>query len=493
MEAEDFATEDFPRTVTDSRGAIYRLENLIGRGGQGAVFTTVDGTLAVKLIRGEREAVGGAIDRVRSLPFGDRSIARPLAVLEEQDGVSGYVMGLLADMMALWKLFSCDRFDTDEEFLNWYNHETGGLRRRLVLLGRAAEILAWLHGYGLVFADPSPNNILISSSLDNDQVWLIDPDNIGVSEADKGDVPRHTGTPVAQTVGTPSFKAPEVVKGGPVTTLSDAWGLAEITFQALTGLHPLIGDLVNDAPLEEQEKAFAGAYPWIDDINDASNRASWGIDRDWVLTKGLKRIAQETFGPGKLEPLLRPGAGRWAELLLEASDLTLPCPKCQATYYAGTFDRCPWPDCNAPRPACGRMGVMRWTAEYEEPAFHTVSPAGFPPRQEWSSYAYIPESGYTFTARLAYNATGPRGHDPVLLLNYQPDGILATPMTTQPIFVARPAITDHPMAFVELAGPQLLRWQELANGSARIRWIHFGPAEQAHYAIRIDRINEVAE
>ena len=59
----------------------------------------------------------------------------------------------------------------------WY-FQGGGLRRRLRLLARVAEVLSELHGRGLVYADLSPSNVFASEKSNAGEVRLIDTDNV---------------------------------------------------------------------------------------------------------------------------------------------------------------------------------------------------------------------------------------------------------------------------------------------------------------------------
>ena len=63
-----------------------------------------------------------------------------------------------------------------------------------------AELLAAIHGRGLVYVDPSPHNVFVSEPADADEVRLIDVDNL-----------RPATTP-GRTVYTPGYGAPEIVQ-----------------------------------------------------------------------------------------------------------------------------------------------------------------------------------------------------------------------------------------------------------------------------------------
>lgn len=317
------------RTVTDQNGVRYELEALLGRGGQGAVYTVKGGRLAVKVLEGgsheRRERLRNQLMHVRRLPLGELAVARPLEMLRAPH--TGYVMELLTGMVPIKTLLAPPKGQTASSA--WYR-AGGGLRRRLLLLGGAAHILSQLHAKGLAYSDPSPTNIFISQNADQYEVWLIDADNLQYeSVKTKG-------------VYTPGFGAPELVAAtSGVTTLTDAFAFAVIAFQTLTIAHPFIGDLVNAGDPEQEEQAFGGNLPWIDDPHDDRNRAAFGVPRDRVLSPRLVEGFARTFGPGRREPTARPGAADWSQRLFAAADATIECSNCSASFYF-TASKCPW-------------------------------------------------------------------------------------------------------------------------------------------------------
>lgn len=340
------------RAVTDQNGVRYELAELLGRGGQGAVYSVKGGRLAVKIIeessQADRDRLRNQLMHVRRLPLGDLALAKPLEMLRPPQ--TGYIMELLTGMIPIKSLLSPQKGQTLS--VEWYL-SGGGLRRRLLLLGRAAQIMAQLHGKGLVYSDPSPTNIFVSKSLDAHEVRFIDTDNL-----------RYESTPQSSRhrIFTPSFGAPELVAGkSGVTTLTDVYAFAILAFQTLTLAHPFIGDWVNEGEPDLEELAFAGQLPWIDDPEDDRNRASFGIPRQWVLSPRLSETFGRTFGPGRIDPKLRPGTEEWAERLFAAADATITCPDCSSSYFF-TQSSCPW--CDEPRPNFAIASFYLWDPCY---------------------------------------------------------------------------------------------------------------------------------
>ncbi len=308
--------EEFPPVAIDERGGSHRLTEKIGEGGQGAVYLTNNERIAVKLASHStseaREQLESQLQAIQLLPLDRIPIAHPLETLRAPH--LGYVMEFLTGYDA--------SVDVDESAgLTMRRQrsgtlEGGGMARRLRLLARAAEALLELHSQALVYADPSPNNIFVSEDVSAHEVWFIDADNLRYqSEA---------GRYGFYTFG---YGAPELVnKKSGVTTLTDAHAFAVLAFETLTMQHPLLGDAVQDGEAELEDQALAGKWPWIDDPADDRNHSARRIPREWVLTRDLRALCQETFGEGLNHPRKRPGMARWVELLHKAADIALPCP-----------------------------------------------------------------------------------------------------------------------------------------------------------------------
>ncbi|GAB2932022.1 hypothetical protein GCM10027280_19660 [Micromonospora polyrhachis] len=319
------------QTVRDARGRSLPLAERLGHGAEGVVNRVKDSRLAVKrLFRrdadpGQATALESRLRAVARMPIEDLPIARPMVMLAEPD--LGFVMELVDDMVPLERQMLAPY---EVELVPWYL-ATGGLRRRLRILARIATTLATLHTRGMAYGDPSPGNVLVSEPTDQDQIWLVDPDNLAV-ESD-GSRP---------AVYTPGYGAPELVnRGGRISTLSDAFAFAVMAHHTLFAVHPFIGDEIEEGPVEWEEAAHAYRVPWIDHAEDHSNVSTGGLPgRNRLVTRTVTRYFRSTFEEGLLEPRRRPSCADWAMALWQAGDAMIACGSCPGQRFATRA--CPW-------------------------------------------------------------------------------------------------------------------------------------------------------
>lgn len=350
--------------ITTEKGQVFTLEKKLGEGGQGRVFSLqekVTGkSLAVKIIRSQSsqdsERLRNRLAAVKRMPLEDIPLARPLALLAPP--YSGYVMELATGMESLQGLAVPPKDGIAQWFLN-----TGGLRRRMQLLISLARTLAELHSRGIIYGDLSAANVFVSSELAHHAVFLIDLDNLRM----------HTSG--HEYIYTPGYGAPEVVnqKSG-ISSLSDIYAFAILSFQLLTLVHPFVGDMVSDGEPELEEQAFEGQLPWIEDGTDTQNLCSAGIPRDMVLSSNMKKLFAQTFEGGRREPTQRPGMNHWVEVLEVAFRALLQCPTCSSAFFFNAHeDACPF--CNGLHERPISIRVVAWEPgeewEHESDQMHT--------------------------------------------------------------------------------------------------------------------------
>jgi len=321
------------RLVCDLRGTTYELKSKLSEGGQGIVCHTQFPNVLVKVSKFPKEdprskAWFDHLQWVSRQPLDGLKIARPQALIDTPR--HGYVMALMDGLEPLQHLLGLSLEAAKNGNGPDFFIESGGLSRRLRLLTGLARTLAELHGRGLAYGDLAPGNVFVSRSVEHAECWLIDSDNISVLSREGG-----------HKIYTDGYGAPEIVrKVSGTDSLTDSWSFGVIAFQLLTLQHPLLGDLVNDGEQDDEKRALRGEFPWIDDLDDDSNRASSGVSRDWVLTKELQRLCHQCFGPGRNAPEVRPTMSEWRAAFEAAAARLMNCSGCGSGFYFNRDSEC---------------------------------------------------------------------------------------------------------------------------------------------------------
>ena len=344
----------------------------IARGGQGAIYQTEEGDLAVKQPLNECgdidrdpksvKKIEALISLLRSLPLPQElHVTIPLSALKSEPG---YVMKMLSGMKAYehfnrvasagevekWCALHPNIALPDDQHLRGrlvHFIQTGSFKARYKVLYKCACELARLHCAGIVYGDLSPGNLFLTEDLS--EVWLIDPDNMRL-DSSKG----------AKFVYTPHYGAPELVQlriGA--TSASDIWAFAVMAFESLYLQHPFIGQGIDGEDAwdadesdvqdeDSEEKAYRGELPFIDDPEDDSNPSSEGFPRDIFAPIALRVLFVRTLGYGRTDPFVRVTPPIWAQLFAKLHDSAIECPKCGMTYDVSNV-ACPF--CEQAKPA----------------------------------------------------------------------------------------------------------------------------------------------
>jgi serine/threonine-protein kinase len=223
-----------PGDILDGR---YRLADLLGKGGLGAVYEAehlASGRrLAVKLLHGE---LGEAPDVVRRF----QREAKAASLLDHPNIVEVLDLGALPDG-ALFLVMELVRGRSIGSLL-----DDGALapRRALVIARQILDGLAYAHGRGLVHRDLKPDNVMIVSAgdpgLEYELVKILDFGLVRLmGDAAAEDPEKLTRTGVV--FGTPKYMSPEQALGRPADARSDLYAVGVMLFEMLTGKPPFDG------------------------------------------------------------------------------------------------------------------------------------------------------------------------------------------------------------------------------------------------------------
>lgn len=327
--------------IGENSGAQYIIEKEIGRGGQGRVFSIKGGKYAFKLLglksSSTTQLLRRKISYLKTRPIEDLPISKPLEIAKgnwiSKDGeakeIFGYIMEMATDMEPIKSLVNLNG-----ELADWWKN-TGGLKKRLIILKKIADTLSKLHSRGLVYGDFSLNNIFVSREKDYSEVFFIDSDNI-----------THESK-VGSAVYTPGYAAPELIKTenhDPTSgydTYTDNFSFAIIAYQLLTLNHPFIGDYVNEGEPELEEKAYLGEIPWINHGTNKINITQKGIPKDLTISIKMTKAFQDTFENGIKNKLKRTTTAQWKEIIEYDINIIIEC-KCNNHFYFDNTLTCPY-------------------------------------------------------------------------------------------------------------------------------------------------------
>lgn len=228
--------------IPDRAGA-YKITDLIGRGGMGAVYRGTRDTgdfehsAAIKIVKPGvlSEALIARFERERQIlaSFNHPNIARLLDGGTLDDG-SPYIVMELID---------------GEPISDWAKTQNLSRDDRLWLFNDACAAVRYAHQNLIVHRDITPSNVLVTT---RGAVKLID---FGIAKPQDASIfpPDAASSPpsVASLSFTPGFAAPERARGAPSNTLSDVYSLGKL-------LEDLLDPSTIDADLKAMiEKATA--------------------------------------------------------------------------------------------------------------------------------------------------------------------------------------------------------------------------------------------
>jgi serine/threonine-protein kinase len=214
--------------LTGRRLGHYRIEGVIGRGGMSVLYRATDMRLgrrvALKVI-GDQLAADPEfrerfVDEARNTSAVDHAHVVPLYDFDEVDG----------------QLYIAMRYVEGSDLASLIKDGPLSSTRTLTLLEQIADALDALHGRGLVHLDVKPANVLVTQkeSAGTEHVYLAD---FGLTR--RGATGHRTGS--GDFLGSPTYAAPEHLRGEPVDGRTDQYSLTCVLFACLTGRPPFTG------------------------------------------------------------------------------------------------------------------------------------------------------------------------------------------------------------------------------------------------------------
>lgn len=213
--------------LTGRRLGHYRIDGVLGKGGMSVMYRATDIRLGRKValkviaehLTEDPEFRERFVDEARNTSAIDHANVVPLYDFGEVDGLL-YIAMRLVDGSDLASLIKDGPLQPE---------------RALALLGQVAEALDNLHERGLVHLDVKPANVLVTSRESTaEHIYVAD---FGLTR--RGATGHRTRG--GDFLGSPTYAAPEHLRGEPVDARTDAYSLACVLFACLSGRPPFQG------------------------------------------------------------------------------------------------------------------------------------------------------------------------------------------------------------------------------------------------------------
>ncbi|WP_211225498.1 serine/threonine-protein kinase [Amycolatopsis nigrescens] len=222
-------TGDVSGDLTGRRLGNYRIDGVLGKGGMSVMYKATDVRLGRKValkvigdhLGADAEFRERFVDEARNTSAIDHANVVPLYDFGELDGML-YIAMRLVDGPDLASLIGGSPMAPD---------------RALKLLDQVADALDSLHSRGLVHLDVKPANVLVTSRESaREHVYVAD---FGLTR--RGATGHRTRG--GDFLGSPTYAAPEHLRGEPLDGRTDQYALACVLYACLTGNPPYQGDV----------------------------------------------------------------------------------------------------------------------------------------------------------------------------------------------------------------------------------------------------------
>ncbi len=235
----------------------FRIEQKIGEGGMGVVFSAVHRLIgkraAIKVLRRDLcedpYTIERFVDEARVVnAIGHPNIVDIFAFGEMPGGQRYFVMEWLKG----------------ESLRDRIHRKRTPLAQICAILRPLARALEAAHENGIIHRDLKPDNIFLVETREGEPtVKLLD---FGIAKLARTDQPRLERTATGAMVGTPMYIAPEQARGYAIDHRVDIYSLGAIAFELLTGRTPFVADNAMDMVakhLMEEPPTVASVWPQV--------------------------------------------------------------------------------------------------------------------------------------------------------------------------------------------------------------------------------------
>ncbi|MBM7804188.1 serine/threonine protein kinase [Geodermatophilus bullaregiensis] len=318
--------------------------DLIGDGQQGRVYTLPEDPSFCVKIYADPASIPDLDSRLRELArFGTRhwhvngnhpEIAYPIAVCRDVSGAaSGFIMQRLHGGYARFQegLFK-QNSKLRRSGLLTYEHF-------IAFAADLARVVAKLHAESFVIGDLSLDNLFAHRR--HARITIIDVDSFQFVGS--------TGQRFGSRMWRPENSPPEVAGSGSMawrTRHADEFSLAVVICQLLLEGHsPFAGfpaDYDPDGDDDDQREVsnIAAGRSWV--LPQPTLVVGRTVPSPTLLPPRLRRLAEQCFVAGRLEPTQRPSADLWYRALIHLGANLKRCSANRNHQYRGGLRNCPW-------------------------------------------------------------------------------------------------------------------------------------------------------
>ncbi|WIX81471.1 protein kinase [Amycolatopsis carbonis] len=222
-------TGDVSGDLTGRRLGNYRIDSVLGKGGMSVTYQATDVRLGRKVAL---KVIGDHLGT--DAEFRERFVdeARNTSAIDHANIVPLYDFGELEGM-----LYIAMRMVDGGDLAGLISAGPIAPARALALLDQVADALDTLHNRGLVHLDVKPANVLVTSKeTSREHVYVAD---FGLTR--RGATGHRTRG--GDFLGSPTYAAPEHLRGEPLDGRTDQYALTCVLYACLTGTPPFKGDV----------------------------------------------------------------------------------------------------------------------------------------------------------------------------------------------------------------------------------------------------------
>ncbi len=283
----------------------YRVEEFIGSGAYGAIFSAIDNTTMERVAV---KAIPPRDDGVNNTAHGRfQREMKVISSLRHPNIISLYDYGQTDERIVFMVLEYID----GETLLDVVNKHRMTAEEALSVLEQIALALREAHSKGIVHRDLKPQNVMLSKGIRGE--WIVKVLDFGMAKvlSRLGDESIVQLTREGVAVGTPRYIAPEQARGRKVGPYTDIYALGLLFYEMFTGARAVKADSIEGAiiahvspePLElaEIDMVPSSVRPLMFKMMEKSLERRYGTADE--LLRDMERLSQSMSSGARTVPV----------------------------------------------------------------------------------------------------------------------------------------------------------------------------------------------